>query len=82
MVVLMLSSPATYCNVKGSWVRIRSGLGQKSTTQSVQAGIGMKPLAEFFSVLQRQQAVQGSDARHEQARGIVQDLSIYSGVQR
>jgi hypothetical protein len=78
----MLSSPATYCNVKGSWRRIRSGLGQKSTTQSVQAGIGMEPLAEFLLVLQRQQAVQGSDVRHEQATGIVQDLSIYSRVQQ
>ena|ERR1700721_2485992 len=39
IVVLMLSCPAAYCNVKG--VRVLSGLGQKSMTQSVQAGIGM-----------------------------------------
>ena len=38
MVVLMLSCPAIYCNVKGS---VYSGLGHKSMKQSVQAGIGM-----------------------------------------
>ncbi len=36
----------------------------------------IEPLAEFLLVLQRQQAVQGSDARHEQATWLVRSTKL------